>query len=107
MTRDQAVQEQIDYIMDTFDFHHVAEVYDRMGYTWYGGSGESHSPDQYEIRQEARKMLREAADRREGSFTGRLMVVYKEGTDADGPWLKLALYFAPMDAGEDGTSYDP
>ena len=89
--------------MDNFDFRHVAEVFDRMGYTWYNNG----KPCEQDIRREARKRLRVAADHQCSTNTGRLMATYHEGTDADGPWLKLGLHFIPESWEEDGTSCNP
>lgn len=57
-------QEQIDEIMDNFDFNRVARVMDFLGWKWY--MKEYRVPEESEIRKEARKYLSKTYDYGEG-----------------------------------------
>ena len=57
-------QEQIDEIMDNFDFNKVAKIMDFLGWKWY--MKEYRVPEESEIRKEARKHLSKTYDYGEG-----------------------------------------
>jgi hypothetical protein len=105
MTRQEAIQEQIDEIMDTFDFEDVHTWMEHSNWAWGGldGDGESRVPSIYEIRTEARNRLKQAA--KSGfSCSGGFTATRDEGEDENGPWVKLNLNFGLMTV-NDGTSY--
>lgn len=58
-------QQQIDIIMDNFDFGKVAKAMKALGWRWHGCDG---VPEEPELRKEARRLLREVADAED--FTG-------------------------------------
>jgi hypothetical protein len=61
-------QEQIDNIMDTFDFNRVHQMMEAVGWGW---GDPAVVPDTYAIKQDARKHLRSVAgSKREGWFAG-------------------------------------
>lgn len=107
MNRQEAIQEQIDHIMDTFDFKACilmlkALIEDGHGYpeSWV----EDGEIIEYEMRATARRCMKYAAtDGQSGVsyFTSYL----KEGEDHEGPWVKIDLYFGERNYG-DGTSYE-
>lgn len=101
-TRDEAVAERIDEIMDTFDFAKVAAHMKYVNWTWVNDD----VPDAYQIRQEARKKLRHAAKERCERRGGGFLVSYRDGIEDDKPWFTLNLYFVLEDGSDDGVSYD-
>lgn len=103
MTRQEAIQEQIDEIMDTFDFEDVHAWMVHSNWEWGNLDGKSRVPEIYEIRQAARERLKEAA--RDGySCTGGFAARLDEGEDDSGPWLTLNLSFG-LQTFQDGTNY--
>lgn len=99
MTYSEAVQQQIDEIMDTFPFASVAAWMKHAGWRW----GDDHVPEEPEIRVRARLMLRDAAF---GSphHTAGFITTCDKGTDKEGPWVRLNLTFGYSSI-TDGTSY--
>ena len=53
-------QEQIDHIMDEFDFARVRQMMADVGWNW-GWDSEAHIPDEVELRRSARGHLRACA----------------------------------------------
>ena len=103
MTRQEAIQHQIDDIMDTFDFEEVHSWMVHSNWTWGNMDGQSRVPDIYEIRQSARERLKQAAATGY-SCTGGFTAELTENEDENGPWLKLDLHFG-LRTINDGTSY--
>lgn len=103
MTRQEAIQEQIDEIMDTFDFEEVHAWMTHSNWEWGNMDGQARVPDIWEIRQSARERLKQAA-RTGYSCTGGFTAELTEDEDENGPWLKLDLTFGLMSL-SDGTSY--
>jgi hypothetical protein len=103
MTRQEAIQEQIDDIMDTFDFDAIHAWMVHSNWVWGGLDGRVRVPDIYEIRTEARNRLKQAA--KSGfSCTGGFTATRDEGEDENGPWVTMQLSFGYM-THNDGTSY--
>lgn len=104
MTKQEAIQEQIDDIMDTFEFEDVRNWMKHDGWGWGTGNGdELEVPDLYTIKRSARQRLKEAAETGFSS-TGGFTAQRYEGTDEDGPWITLSLHFGYQSC-NDGTSY--
>jgi hypothetical protein len=107
MNRQEAIAQQIDEVMDMFDFQSVLKVLDGYksigrGYPedWMDG-GEF---QEYLIRQYARDCMKKAA--KEGSAgISYFSAVLNEGEDDDGPWVKMDLYFGERTY-QDGVSYE-
>ena len=100
MTRHEAIQEQIDQIMDTFDFE---EIHDWMTHVGWGWGSTPAVPDLFELKREARQRLKDAA--KHGSCsTGGFTATRYEDVDGNGPWIKLELHFGYQSL-NDGTSY--
>ena len=107
MNRQEAIQSQIDEIMDMFDFQSVLKVLDG-----YKSMGRGYPEDwmdegefrEYLVRQDARECMKKAAQ--EG-FAGisYFSAILNEGEDNDGPWVKMDLYFGERTY-QDGTSYE-
>jgi hypothetical protein len=107
MNRQEAIQQQIDDIMDSFDFKaamKVMEVYKTLerGYPadWFL-DGEPFEPA---IRADARECMKSAV--KEG-YAGRsyFEARFTEGEDDDGPWVRICFNFGDRNY-NDGTSYE-
>lgn len=100
-TRQEAVQEQIDEIMDTFDFDRVHKWMLVEDWTWADGT----VPSVTELRLEARARLKDAASNRGFASCGGFTAIYSEDIDqGNKPWLRLNLYFGYSTL-NDGTSF--
>ena len=107
MNKQDAIQQQIDEIMDSFDF--ALCVQSVKLYKDWGRGYPSHwmVDGEFEeslLRRSARDCMRLAAA--EGSsgysyFYSR----FHEGTDSDGPWVKIDLFFGNRNY-NDGVSYE-
>ena len=103
MTKQEAIQEQIDEIMDTFDFDKVHDVMKFLDWRWQRAE---EPPDIYEIKQEARERLKQAA-KSGGSSTGGFTAYKTESVDekTGEPFVHLELFFG-FQSVNDGTSYE-
>jgi len=97
MTKQEAIQEQIDEIMDSFDFEKAQKIMEAINWEWY----EEGIPDIYSLRTTARKHLKQAAEVKGGSASGGLTAQYTEGK----AWVRLELYFG-LDSINDVTEYE-
>jgi hypothetical protein len=100
MTKQEAIQEQIDEIMDSFNFERVQKIMETLNWEWH----EQGVPDIYSLRTEARKHLKQAAATVGTSGSGGFTAIYMDGKD-DKPWLRLELHFG-IDSMNDGTEYE-
>ena len=78
----ETLQEEIDNIMDTFDFGRVKQIMDDSDWKWGDGNGGMCVPCETELRQSARRLLnglRESSITATGGFTAIL--------DDNGPML--------------------
>ena len=103
MNRDEAVQKQIDEIMDSFEFDRVLKIMKALQWTWGFGASE-HYPDEWELRKSARERLREAAKNHGSSETGGFLAQCYDGVD-EGSFVRLSLNFG-LGTCNDGESYD-
>jgi hypothetical protein len=75
--RVRPVQEQIDSIMDNFDFAKVERVMRMLNLRWVrhprkaDGPDEYYQPDEHDLRRTARKLLKEVAAQQENTFMGQ------------------------------------
>jgi hypothetical protein len=107
MNRQEAIQLQIDSIMDTFDFQMVVKVMeffksmDRPYPTDWFVDEEFCEPA---IRADARECMKSAV--KEG-YAGRsyFEARFTEGEDHDGPWVKIEFNFGDRSY-NDGASYE-
>lgn len=104
MTKQEAIQEQIDDIMDTFEFEDVHKWMETTEWTWGQPDGSSEVPDLYEIKTMARARLKEAA-KCGYSCTGGFTAERFEGGENGKPWITLRLSFG-YSSMNDGTIYD-
>lgn len=106
MNRDEAVQKQIDLIMDSFGFDRVLKIMRAL--QWKFGLGASeYYPEECELRQFAREQLRAAANRRGTVDSGGFLARCYDGVDEDDgkPFVVLQLHFG-IGTCNDGESYD-
>jgi hypothetical protein len=106
MTREQAIQQQVDEIMDEFDFHNVQRMFVHNGWTYHM---EDKPPSVGELRRHARKLLSSVCEKpRDGCYTtgsGRFSVSLVEDTQEK--WIRLALMFTPEEYGiDEGVEYE-
>jgi hypothetical protein len=97
MTKQEAIQEQIDEIMDSFDFQKVHKIMEAINWRWH----EVGVPDIYSLRTLARKHLKTAAEVKGASSSGGLTANYTESKS----WVRLELYFG-LESFTDGTEYE-
>ena len=104
MTRLEAINEQIDEIMDTFDFDKVKKTMDIFKWEWSGSNG---VPEDYEIRKSARKLMKNLIDFENGGTTacGGFRARLTQDTDSCGKWLRVDLAFCIDDTLLDGEYY--
>jgi hypothetical protein len=102
MTRQEVLNNQLDEIMDSFDFDQVQKMMSAADWIW--ARSENGVPDQYELRQEARRLMKQAING-EYCATGGFRAWVTDGTDKDGPWTKLNLSFG-IDTIHDGKSHE-
>jgi hypothetical protein len=101
MTRNEAIETQLDEIMDQFDFRKVAEHMSKTNWKWHDAV-----PDEYEIRQRVRQRIRKLAKEHKGDqqeFCGGFLIKLDENVDEK--WLRIGLYFVIEWHDEDGTEY--
>lgn len=109
MTRSEAVEKQIEDIMDSFDFAKCATCMEAINWEIAIDDHGLRVPSEFELRKIARERLREAAQRRKGSHSGCFRVEYHEGNehgDTGKPWVWLILAFCFVSWPE-GETYDP
>jgi hypothetical protein len=104
MNREDAIQAQIDEVMDSFDFASVEKIMIALDWQWATGEGmKKEIPDQYEIRKSARKRMQRAAEVgycTSGGFSARLI----EGVEDEQAWLLMDLKFG-IESFQDTTDY--
>lgn len=108
MTKEEAIQDQMDEIMDNFEFHKAQQIMEALDWKWnFVGEGER-IPHTSDIRRAARRLLKYVAENGGSTGTGGLTAFYKSGYDEDDakPWVQLGLHFG-LDTFHDGTCYDP
>jgi hypothetical protein len=104
MNREEAIQAQIDEIMDSFDFASVEKIMVALDWKWATGEGmKKEIPDEYEIRRSARNRMRDAAKvgySSSGGFAARLL----EGVEDGQAWVLMDLQFG-IHSYQDTTDY--
>jgi hypothetical protein len=102
MTREEVLNNQMDEIMDSFDFDKVNKMMCAVDWKW--ATTENEVPDQYELRKSARRLMKQAIAG-EDCATGGFRAWVTDGTDRDGAWAKLNLSFG-IDTIHDGESHE-
>ena len=108
MTKQEAIQELEDEIMDTFEFSKVVSCMRHFNWTWYTSDSEGSVPEEYEVRQEARRLIRTAAKEQISIGSGGLHVDYRSGfCDVENkPFICIDLSFKIERSLNDGICYD-
>ena len=102
MTKKQVLLNQVDEIMDSFDFRKVADVMKHLNWEWKGVG----VPDEYEIRKNARELMKMAIKAGEEMSTGGWQVRIMSGQDHGGKWARIDLAFAIEQTFNEGEEYD-
>lgn len=112
MNRQEAIQQQIDHIMDMFDFQSCCRILKSLIESGRGYPKDwvdcdvvnGDEPKEYLLRQAARDCMKAAV--KEG-YAGHsyFSAYFNEGEDDDGPWVKIDLLFGDRSY-NDGTSYE-
>ena len=107
MNRQEAIQSQLDEILDTFDFQSamkVLEVYKSMGRGYPSDWFLDDEPFEPAIRADARECMKEAVKH---GYAGRsyFEARFEEGEDDDGPWVRIFFNFGDH-SHNDGVSYE-
>ena len=99
MTRQEAIETQIDEIMDCFDFRKVADHMEQTGWKWH-----DEIPCEPDIRHSCRTEMRKlAATGEEGYYSGGFLIRFIENKAEN--WLRFDLKFVIADWPMDGTEY--
>jgi hypothetical protein len=115
MTKEQAIQEQIDEIMDTFDFATAAKVMETYKECGHGYPKDWENEGEfsiYEMRKYARQQLRYAAGylttRNQDTIIANGAYFHAAATwghnEAEGDWVRMSLYFGDSTF-NDGTNF--
>lgn len=106
MTYQEAVQSQIDDIMDDFEFDKVHKVMKFLDWKW-GFGKEKRIPEVYELRKKAREYLKYVAKRGgttgSGGFIAQCRKGYDENESRSFIWLTLHWGFESYN---DGVCHD-
>ena len=111
MTFDQACQQQIDDIMDTFEFNKVREIMYRLDWTW---GEEKKYPSDSEIRIDVRGKLKRLVEMIRESENGLTNFIssggfrvqgVKDECEEEGTWVKIELFFG-LEHSWDGVCYE-
>ena len=99
MTKEQALQNQMDEIMDSFEFDEVLSVMQHLNWKWKSSGG---IPDKYEIRKMARQVMKYAIECNGWAGTGGFRATIDDNEDEG--WVRLNLYFG-FSTFHDGVEY--
>jgi hypothetical protein len=93
------MQDQIDEIMDWFDFEKVHEVMESIGWRWH--RGDISVPTIQDLKKEARKLLRMAAEGDGPEWIAATGGFYARKSTYEGkPYLRLSFEVANWEAEE-------
>lgn len=108
LTHDEVVQNQIDEIMDWVDFHKIQRVMEFLEWKWADVDGTG-IPNVAQLRSQARRLLKEAVQRKWDVGTGGFTATYTRGNDETNPgelgWVRLGLSFNVENYLLDGETY--
>jgi hypothetical protein len=103
MTKKEVLNNQVDEIMDSFDFCKVASVMKHLNWTW---NDSKTPPDEYEIRKNAREIMRKSIKSGEEVCTGGWQVRIDSGEEHGKKWVRIDLAFAVEYTIHHGEDYD-
>ena len=87
-------QDALDNIMDNFDFDQVHKVMVFLDWKWANSNGSLEVPEKYELRSEARRLLKMAIEEKTTVSTGGFLAEY---IDEDGGWMDLKFVVSEWD----------
>ena len=87
-------QDALDNIMDNFDFDQVHKVMVFLNWKWVNSNGSLGVPEKYELRSEARRLLKMAIEEKTTVSTGGFIAEY---TDEKGGWMDLKFVISEWD----------
>ena len=90
----QKQQDALDNIMDNFDFDQVHKVMVFLNWKWANSNGSLGVPEKYELRGEARRLLKMAIEEKTTVSTGGFLAEYIE---EDGGWMDLKFVVSEWD----------
>ena len=88
-------QDALDNIMDSFDFDQVHKVMVFLNWKWANRNGGLEVPEKYELRSEARRLLKMAIEEKTIVSTGGFIAEYREGEE--GGWMDLKFVISDWD----------
>jgi hypothetical protein len=88
-------QDALDNIMDSFDFDKVHKVMVFLNWKWANMDGGIEIPEKYELRSEARRLLKMAIEEKTTVSTGGFLAEYREGEE--GGWMDLKFVISDWD----------
>jgi hypothetical protein len=103
MTKKQVLMNQVDEIMDSFDFRQVESVMRHLNWTWQDSKT---PPEEYEIRKEARKIMNMAIQSGHSVNTGGFIARLHCGEENGEKWARIDLIFAIEETYNEGEEYD-
>jgi len=103
MTKKEVLNNQVNEIMDSFNFRQVESVMQHLNWTWKDSKT---PPDEYEIRREARSLMNVAIQSGESVSTGGFIVRLHSGEENGKKWARIDLAFAVEDTFNEGENYD-
>jgi hypothetical protein len=103
MTKKEVLNNQVDEIMDSFDFRKIELVMQNLNWTW---KDSKIPPDEYEIRREARSLMRMAIKKGEYVSTGGFIASLHCGEENGQKWARIDLVFAIEQTFGEGEVYD-
>jgi hypothetical protein len=103
MTKKEVLNNQVDEIMDSFDFRKVESVMQHLNWKWKDSNT---PPDEYEIRQNARSLMRMAINQGESVSTRGFIVTLLSGEENGEKWARIDLAFAVDQTFNEGEVYD-
>lgn len=102
MTRQEVIQEQIDEVMDCFDFCKVAEYMKQTNWTW--ATTDNYVPDEQQLRQSVRNTMKQLAKTGTiGQDCGGFYIEFIENKSEK--WLRFDVRFTIETWNIDGISY--
>jgi hypothetical protein len=103
MTKKEVLNNQVDEIMDSFDFRKVESVMQHLNWMWKDSKT---TPDEYEIRREARSLMRLAIKQDESVSAAGFIVTLLSGEENGEKWAGIDLAFAVDQTFNEGEVYD-
>ena len=88
-------QDALDNIMDSFDFDKVHKVMVFLNWKWANGNGGLEVPEKYELRSEARRLLKMAIEEKTTVSTGGFIAEYTEKEKSG--WMDLKFVVSKWD----------